>query len=236
MNKRIAVMQPYFFPYIGYYQLANQVDQFILYDNIEFSKRGWIHRNRILIDQQIKYISLNLKKDSDFKEIRERVLSGVYFDKNRSKILRQIENSYKDSVSYSEVMPVIESAMNVDSRNLYDYLLHTLLVIFDHLNINTEVITSSTVQIDHSLESKKKLRAFCKYFGVNQLLNPIGGKPLYDQSEFLENGVSISFMEAIDIQYNNQKGPVPTHLSIIDVMMNNSRDELQKMLHNFQLV
>lgn len=236
MSRSIAVMQPYFFPYIGYYQLARMADTFVLYDNVEFSKSGWIHRNRILINGNIKYISLSLKKDSDFKMIGERFISPLFFEKNRIKILRQVENSYRDAEQFSTVMPVIYEAMNCNHTNLFDYLHHTIDVIFDFINIRPQIVRSSEVDISHHLPANEKLIAFCNFFESNRLINPIGGMKLYDKSEFLRKGIQLSFLESSGISYRNRKGEVPSHLSIIDVLMNNSRDTIDGILNNFKLV
>lgn len=236
MSRSIAVMQPYFFPYIGYYQLARMVDTFVLYDNVEFTKSGWIHRNRILMNGKIKYISLSLRKDSDYKMIGERRIASIFFEKNRGKIIRQIENSYRNSEQFSTVMPVIYEAMSSNQNNLYDYLYHSIRVIFNYLNIRPRVIRSSEVDLYHQLPASKKLIAFCDFYGANRLINPIGGIKLYDRSEFLENGIKLSFLESTQINYSNEDGEVPTHLSIIDVLMNNSRDQIETMLNNFKLV
>lgn len=236
MGRSIAVMQPYFFPYIGYYQLARMVDTFVLYDNVEFSKSGWIHRNRILINGNIRYISISLKKDSDYKMIGERKISSLFFEKNRTKILRQIENSYRNAEHFSTVMPVIDEAMNCNHTNLYDYLHHTINVIFDYLNIRPQVFRSSDADILHQLPANEKLTAFCNFFEVNRLINPIGGLNLYDKSDFSGKGIELSFLEPTGISYKNRNGEVPSHLSIIDVMMNNSRDRIEEMLDNYKLV
>ena len=85
---KVAIMQPYFLPYIGYLQLLNSVDKFILYDDIEYTKKGWINRNRI-VDGEI--ITLPLKKDSDYLNVVERRLSDDW-RKQKTKLLNKIES------------------------------------------------------------------------------------------------------------------------------------------------
>ncbi len=75
---KLAIMQPYFFPYIGYFQLINTVDEFVVYDNIEFTKKGWINRNRILVNGKDEYITLPIKKDSDFLHVKDRFLAETW--------------------------------------------------------------------------------------------------------------------------------------------------------------
>ena len=208
----------------------------MLYDNVEFSKSGWIHRNRIMINGNIKYISLSLKKDSDYKMIGEREISPLFFEKNRIKILRQVENSYRNAEQFTTVMPLINEAMNCNHTNLFDYLHHTINVIFDYLDIQPQIVKSSEIELSHQLPATEKLIAFCNIFEANRLINPIGGMKLYDKSDFLEKGIQLSFLEPTVINYKNRDGEVPSHLSIIDLLMNNSRDTIEGMLDNFKLV
>ena len=108
---KIGIMQPYFFPYIGYWQLINAVDKFVIYDNIQFTKRGWIRRNRILMNGEDKMISLPIKKDSDYLDVNKRYLSDT-FNKDKSKIISQIKTAYSKAPEFDKVFPLIESAIN----------------------------------------------------------------------------------------------------------------------------
>ena len=110
MSKKIAIMQPYFFPYIGYWQLMNAVDQFVLYDNIQYTKKGWITRNRFLRDGNAIYFSLPIKKDSDYLNICDRYLTDG-FEKEASKILRQIKSAYKRAPHFIDAFDLFEDCL-----------------------------------------------------------------------------------------------------------------------------
>jgi hypothetical protein len=122
-EKKLAIMQPYFFPYIGYFQLVNAVDEFVIYDNIEFTKKGWISRNRILVNGVDTYISLPLKKDSDYLHVKDRYLADTW-DIERKKMLNRITESYRKAPYFKETYEVIEKCILYEDRNLFKFILH----------------------------------------------------------------------------------------------------------------
>ncbi|CAB1083437.1 FIG00904907: hypothetical protein [Olavius algarvensis Delta 1 endosymbiont] len=117
---KLAVMQPYFMPYIGYFQLMNAVDVFVVYDNIQFTKKGWFHRNRILVEGKDKMFSIPIKKNSDYLSVSKRYLADN-FDKEKNKILRLITQSYQKAPCYAGVMPIVEKCFDKGSGNLFEY-------------------------------------------------------------------------------------------------------------------
>ena len=181
-------MQPYFLPYLGYFQLMNSVDEFVVYDNIQFTKRGWIHRNRILQNKQPAYISLPLKKDSDFLNIDQRFLSDN-FEKDKVKLLSKIKGAYQKSPQFSKVFPVIEDIFKYDNTNLFQFIYNSLEVLKDFLNIDTKFIKSSEVDIDHNLKSQDKVIAFSQALNADTYINPEGGKELYSEEVFNYNTI-----------------------------------------------
>ena len=112
MDKKVAIMQPYFLPYMGYFHLLNSVDEFVIYDNIQYTKKGWINRNRILVNGKDKLISLPLKKDSDYLNVIDRKLSDNW-NVEKVKLLNLIKSSYKKSPQYSIIFPIIEKCINL---------------------------------------------------------------------------------------------------------------------------
>ena len=139
---KLAIMQPYFFPYIGYFQLMNAVDEFVVYDNIEFTKKGWINRNRILVNGNDEYISLTLKKDSDYLNIKDRVLADVW-EKDRNKLINRISDSYRNALFFKEAFPIIENCILYSDKNLFNFIFYSLLQIKNYLSINTKLTISS---------------------------------------------------------------------------------------------
>jgi hypothetical protein len=227
---KLAIMQPYFFPYIGYFQLINAVDTFVVYDNIQFTKKGWINRNRILIGGKDEYITLPLKKDSDFLDIRERILSAT-FDQERAKMLRKIKEAYRKAPYFDQTYPMVEEALNYPDTNLFNFIFHSIQCVCRFLEIKTELVVSSTLKLNHNLRAEEKVMAICTHLKAHQYVNPIGGITLYDKEEFGSHSISLSFLQTTAHSYEQfEKEHVP-FLSIIDVLMFNSPNATKELLN-----
>ena len=231
---KLGIMQPYFFPYLGYFQLLNTVDEFVLYDNIEFTKKGWINRNRILLNGKETLFTINLKKDSDYLDICNRIISPAY-KKESKKLLRQIESSYNKSPSYGDVMPLLTKIIEADIENLFDYILNSIIKINDYLNIATPIIISSSLTVSSNLKGADRVIETCKQVNCTEYVNPIGGLELYSKEVFSENKLGLSFMEMEPIEYFQGNREFISHLSIIDVLMWNSKEKIMEMLTQFQI-
>ncbi|MFV0590522.1 MAG: WbqC family protein [Draconibacterium sp.] len=231
---KLGIMQPYFFPYIGYWQLMNAVDKFVVYDDIQFTKKGWIHRNRFLQNGKDAMFSLSLKKDSDYLDIRQRFLAENN-KKNVDKILRQFENTYSKAQNYPQVMEVIQASFLYSDDNLFGYIMHSLLNIKEYLGISTPLIVSSTLDYNSTLKSQDKVLDICAVLSAESYYNPIGGTELYRKSDFQDKGIDLHFLQSGDIIYDQFKNEFVPNLSIIDVLMFNSVDKVKKLLNNFTL-
>jgi len=232
---KLAIMQPYFFPYIGYFQLINAVDEFVIYDNIEFTKKGWINRNRILVNGKDSYITIPLKKDSDYLYVRNRTLAeSCFFEK--PKMLNKIIGAYKKSPNFNFIYPIIEKCIMFEENNLFKFILNSLNLIKEYLEIQTQFLIASTIPIDHELKAEKKVIALCKERKANTYLNPIGGIQLYKKDNFKNQGINLHFLKTNDVRYKQFNNEFVPSLSIIDVMMFNSKEEINKMLDNYELI
>ncbi len=232
---KVAIMQPYIFPYIGYFQLINTADKFIVYDNIKFTKKGWINRNRILVNGKDDYITFPLKKDSDFLNVDQRFLADN-FEEERTKLLRRIKDSYQKAPYFAEVYPLIEGIINYEEKNLFGFIYNSLSEICKYLGIQTEFVISSKVAIDHELRSEDKVIELCKAVKAAHYLNPIGGLELYSKDRFMISNIDLNFIKSDLIEYPQFKNEFVPWLSIIDVMMFNSIEEIKKMLNAYILV
>lgn len=230
---KLAIMQPYFLPYLGYFQLLHAVDKFVLYDNIEFSKKGWVNRNRILVNGKDTLFSINLKKDSDYLNIGERYISPSY-DKEKLKLLRQIESSYRKACSFKLVYPLIKDIVLFDAENLFDYIFYSLQGINDYLNINTNIIKSSSLEGTGVFKGKERVIRTCQKLGATNYINPIGGVELYSKEYFRGNGIELFFIKMANITYFQGSSDFVSHLSIIDVLMRNSRAEVIELLQKYE--
>jgi hypothetical protein len=232
--KTIAIMQPYFLPYIGYFQLMAAVDLFIVYDNIKYTKKGWINRNRMLQNDKDVMFSLPLKSDSDTLDVCERELAA---DFNRDKLLNQFKGAYRSAPYFAQTFPLVEQIVRYKDRNLFRFLHHSLVKTCDHLGITTEIRISSSIAIDHDLKNQDKVLALCTAVGANTYLNAIGGMELYSRETFREKGINLKFIQPKFFEYAQFGETIVPWLSIIDVMMFNSRERIiAGITGNFALI
>jgi hypothetical protein len=235
MIKKLAIMQPYFMPYIGYFQLINSVDEFIIYDNIQYTKKGWFNRNRILVNGKDQIITLSFKKDSDYLHIKERKLADTW-KKDKQKILNVINSCYKKAPYFKHVFNLIEQILNNPQTNAFVFIYDSIISINSYLDIKTPIIISSDIDIDHSLKAQEKVLALCKARNANTYINSIGGVDLYNKTIFKQNDIELNFIKSNSIQYKQFNDEFVPWLSIIDIMMFNSKDKIKEYLNGYTLV
>ena len=221
---RVAIMQPYFFPYIGYFQLLASVDVFILYDNIKYTKKGWINRNRMLRNGQDTMFSLPLKSASDFQDICDRELAATF---DRDKLVGQFREAYQRAPYFEQTFELIERVIRHEDANLFCYLYNSLIQTCKHLGIGTKIRLSSQVAIDHTLKNQEKVLALCESMGADVYVNAIGGVELYSRDLFRQNRIELKFLQSRPFEYSQFGAAFVPWLSIIDVMMFNSTDAIR---------
>lgn len=231
----IGIMQPYFLPYLGYFQLMNICDGFVVYDNIKFTKKGWINRNRMLFDGKDLMFSIPLKGDSDFLNVDQRSI-GDNFEKERSKTLGHIRSSYKGAPNFRSAYPVIEDIFNCSERNLFSFVYNSIVKVTGYLSIDTPLIISSTIAMDHDLKGKYRVMEICKKLGADTYVNPIGGTELYNKEEFAANGINLRFHKMRSVTYAQNGNTFIPSLSILDVMMFNDRETITGLLQEFDII
>ena len=217
-------MQPYFLPYIGYFQLIAGVDMFIIYDNIKYTKKGWINRNRMLLNGKDAMFSLPLKNASDSLDIRERELAD---DFNQEKLLSQFKGAYRQAPQFAQTIQLLELIVRNEEKNLFRFLHHSIVKICDHLEIKTEIKISSDIAIDHDLKSQDKVLALCEAVGATKYVNAIGGVELYSKETFMERGIDLKFIQSKTFEYPQLGDIFVPWLSMIDVMMFNPLNAIQ---------
>ena len=235
MGKSVAVMQPYFFPYIGYWHLINSVDEFIVYDDIQYTKKGWINRNRYLTNGRDEVMTIPLKKDSDFLDIRERFVSDD-FDRSSTKLLNKISASYRGAGNFEEAYTLFENCIKVDDRNLFDFILNSILQIKEYLGIETKISVSSKVCSSKHLVSAERVKYLCKKAEADCYINAIGGLELYDCSDFKKDGLDLKFIKSKLIQYEQAGNEFIPWLSMLDVIMFNKKDSVIHMLNKYEII
>jgi hypothetical protein len=222
---RVAVMQPYFFPYIGYFQLLASVDVFILFDNIQYTRKGWINRNRLLLrNGQDKMFSLPLKSAPKFQDICDRELAATF---DRDKLVGQFREAYQRAPYFEQTFELIERVIRHEDANLFCYLYNSLIQTCKHLGIGTKIRLSSQIAIDHTLKSQEKVLALCESMGADVYVNSIGGVELYSRDLFRKNRIELKFLQSRPFEYAQFGAAFVPWLSIIDVMMFNSTDAIR---------
>ena len=231
---KLGIMQPYFLPYIGYWQLLNAVDQYVIYDDVNFIKGGWINRNNILINNEAKLFNIQMQGASSNKLINEIEVSQNQVWKK--KFLKTIENSYSKAPFYKEVYPVIENIVNYDETNLAKYISYSISKVCDYLNIDTKLIIYSDINKDNDLKGQAKVIEICKIMGADEYYNSIGGQSLYSYSDFEKHGVKLRYLKTNISKYKQFNDEFVPGLSIIDIMMINSVSDIKNKLEEYELL
>lgn len=231
---KLGIMQPYFMPYIGYFQLIGAVDVFIVYDNIKYTKKGWINRNRMLQNNADVMFSLPLKKASDSLHVRERELAA---DFSRDDLLRQLSGAYQRAPQFEPTYTMLEQIVRHEDDNLFRYIHNSIVSTCKYLGIQTKIMVSSDFDIDHDLKGQDKVIALCEAIGADNYVNAIGGVELYERSEFGRRGIDLKFINSNPFEYTQYGAPFVSWLSIVDVLMFNSIDVVRSCItNNYELI
>jgi hypothetical protein len=232
---RTAIMQPYFLPYLGYFQLISAVDTFVIYDTIQYTKKGWINRNQMLRNGAAAVFSIPLKKDSDYLHIVDRQLSDAF---DPDKLCAQISGAYRKAPQFEGAMPIIENIVLFKAENLFDYIHHAISMCCDYLDIKTSLRVSSQIEGGPSeLRNADRVIDICKRTDATGYINPPGGRDLYSSTEFHANGLDLQFLQPRLSPYPQFGAAFVPSLSILDVMMFNARGVISgEMLGGYDLV
>lgn len=230
----VAIMQPYFFPYIGYFQLMHAVDTFVVYDDVHFMKKGWIHRNRILLEGEPHPIVLPIQKASQNRLIcdHERALMDEAVEKQLT-LLRQ---AYQKAPYFDIAFPVVEQVLRYPESNVGRYLMYGLERIARYFGLDTRFLLSSDLEPIEELRGQARIIERCRQLGATHYVNAINGMSLYDPDAFSEYGIRLSFLKTDPITYEQGEGPFHPNLSILDVMMYNDPVKVKELLSEYALV
>lgn len=229
MNKKIAIMQPYFMPYLGYFQLVHSVDKFLFFDDVNYIKRGWINRNKILSNNEEFMFSVPLKKVSQNKYINEIYLSDdKYWIK---KFLKTIEYSYHNQKNFKEVYPLIEEMVFYETDKISELAANSVIRISEHLGLKREFSKTSLLpNIDREQKGSHKILDICKKEDASAYVNAIGGIRLYDKEDFNNYNINLGFIKTKPIEYEWWS------LSMVHLLMVFDKDELHRMLNAYEII
>ena len=231
---KLAVMQPYFLPYLPYFQLINAVDCFIFLDNVNFINKGWINRNNILVNNEAHLINLPLVKASQNRLINS--INIVDEEKWKSKLLKKVELSYKKAPLFEHVMPLFYKSLINDCKLISDLNQLSIELISDYLEIETKFKRSSDFTFEDQYNGQYKILELCSKNKAQLYINPIGGIELYDASVFNKREISLKFLNSGNTIYRQFKERFVNHLSILDVLMFNEKEQIKRFLDNYTLL
>jgi len=235
---KIAIMQPYFFPYIGYLSLIKQTDSMILLDEVQFIRHGWIERNRILKPESgWQYISVPLIKKSYTTTIKDTEINNS--SDWKTKLVRQVEHYKKRAPFYRKTLAVLEDALNIETQSITELNMHVLGSVCAYLGIqaNISIFSHLNIQIEPPSAPDEWALNICKNIeGVSEYWNPIGGMEFFDKSKYLSANINLVFQKNHLPAYRQLKpnAEFEAGLSIIDVMMFNSPEDINVMLDNYE--
>jgi len=232
---RIAVMQPYFMPYIGYYQMIKAVDKFVFYEDVNFIKQGWINRNRILLNNKDFLFTIPLEKANSFCLIRDTLINEKFYESWKHKFLQSIDQNYKKAPNFLAVNDLVQSVLDAKCKTISELAIESILATSRYLGLKTEFFVSSERYQNKDLGRQERLLDICKKENATHYINALGGQDLYDKESFKERGIVLNFIKTLPITYKQLNDEFIPWLSIIDVLMFNSVDEVHEMLDKFEL-
>lgn len=232
---KIGLMQPYLFPYIGYFQLIWICDRFVVHDDVQYIRQGWINRNRIIIHGREFLFVFSVRNDDYSRNINERFYTDA-FDAEVKKFLRNIDQSYSKAPYFAEVRVLLADVLGTPERNVSTLNTLSIRTICQYLGIDTEILIASEIEFEKSLTAESRVLAINKQLESTHYINPIGGMGLYSKERFQENGIQLSFLKPRLSPYGQHTAEFLPGLSIIDVMMNCSRESILEMLGDFEFI
>ena len=233
---KVAIMQPYVFPYIGYFQLLSAVDVFVFYDDVNFIKKGYIHRNYLLFDGKKTRFTIPCKGISQHKKINEIVLDSE--SAALKKLLLSIEQHYQHAPFFETIMPMLRSFFErvTPDTTISEFAMHSVELVAKYLDLKTVFKVSSehyAQTIDLGREAR--LIAITRELGSVDYVNAMGGQDLYSVPSFKNEGVNLFFLKPEALVYPQFHNEFVPWLSIIDVLMFNSKANIHSLLNAYTL-
>lgn len=227
-------MQPYLFPYIGYFQLINHVDKFVIFDDVQYIKRGWINRNYILLDGEPHLFTFPVKKASQNKLINE--MEFFIEEKKKEKFIKLLRHAYSKAPYFNDVLPLIKEIVLTNEADLVKFIELSLKKLTAYLNIDTSFMKSSQIPKSDNLQAQNQIIEICETLEAKEYINLIGGKEIYDPQTFEEKEIDFYFIKSKEIKYNQFNNKFVPNLSIIDILMFNSINKIDELLKQYELL
>ena len=233
---KLAIMQPYFFPYIGYFQLIMAADKFIFYDDVNFIKQGWINRNRILLQGKPQFFSVPLSGAGSYTKICDVEIDKTRYKHWKDKFYKTIIQNYKNAEHFKKTSSLIEDICDAEPDTINSAAKMSVETVCQYLEIKTEIIESSSKYGNEELKGQERIIDICKKESAKGYINAEGGTTLYSREIFSKNNIELKFLKSKPIQYTQFSDSFIPHLSIIDLLMHNSINDLFTHLNSFELI
>jgi len=225
---RLAIMQPYLFPYLGYFQLAASVDRFVVYDDVTFIKNGWINRNRILLAGAPHYLTVPLAGASSSRRIDE--VRTQPRERWLGKLLEQLRHAYGRAPQYAPVSRLVEQVLSDSTDSIARLSAKSVIDTCAYLGLETTFVTTSTGYGNEALRSEARVIDICAREHASTYVNLPGGRTLYDAGTFAAASIDLEFVDTALPVYPQFGAPFVPGLSIIDVLMFNHVESVHAML------
>lgn len=227
---KLAVMQPYLFPYIGYFQLIYAADLFLIYDDVAYIKRGYINRNTVLSPNGTTRFTIPVPGASQNK-----LISELSFDERVEKAMKTIEHSYSKAPYFEKIFPIVRAVLELNDRSIASVCQKSFEDIFSYLDIEKEFRKTSELDYDRTASARDRLIALCHQFGADSYINTPGGRKLYAKEDFAKEGIDLSFVDSLPVEYSQGNADFVPNLSIIDVLMHCSPPIVRELLGKYKL-
>lgn len=232
---KLAIMQPYFFPYLGYFQLIFASDRFVFYDDVNYIKGGWINRNRILLDGEARFFTVPLRGASSFVPIN-RVGVNEQYPKWREKMLDTVRMAYRRAAHRDSGVGLLERVLASNRESIADLAVASVRTVLDYLGLVHDLVPSSRTYNNEHLMGQDRVLDICKKENADVYLNAVGGMGLYQAGSFAVQGCDLKFLRSQLPEYSQGSDHFVPGLSILDVVMHCSRDAIHDMLPRYDLL
>jgi len=232
---RLAIMQPYLFPYLGYFQLIGSSDHFLFLDDANFIKQGWINRNYILVNKKPTLFTVPLLKASSNSPINQTRINMDLYPRWKKGFMKTLKQAYCKAKNFENIYPLIESILQLENDHISSLASDSVVEVSSYLNLRSRFTWTSKKHSNLSVNGVDRVIAICKAEGADKYINLPGGKDLYKKSDFLENDLQLEFIEVIQKKYQQKSDHFVPNLSIIDILMNKDKKEAIQLVNNYSL-
>jgi len=233
---KLAIMQPYFFPYIGYFQLINAVDKFVVYDDVSYIRQGWINRNRILLSGKDHMFSVPVADASSYRMIKDTLIHKERLGAFKKKLGKTLLQAYGKAPFYGVTYELVQRVLDSEAVSISRLAVNSLKAVCGYLGLQTAIVDSSVVYQNDHLRAQDRVLDICRKEGAGVYVNAQGGTELYQKDVFADNGIELRFLKPKPISYRQFDNEFVPWLSIIDVLMFNPVEQVRAMLTECEMV